>query len=114
MVWIHGPSWLAAWREATSSQPAVTAPGESVGRSPEDLVTHAERKAKAAADKAELEVQILTGSLVKIDEIRPDIEYAAEPFRTAAESMCPMCRQKQFEACEESEKRLHDRFAANS
>lgn len=110
VVWIHGPSWFAAWRDAASSASKPAASVDQVGRSPDDLVSHAERKVKAQADLAELDVQVRLGELIRVEDVRPDIEYSAEPFRTAAETMCPSCKQKQLEACDESMVRLAERF----
>lgn len=75
-VYFYAPVWLLQWAAT------ATSPQRANGRVSSD---HKQRKEKAQADKAELEVLRLRGELIHVDDVLRDYERLAGNIRRALE-----------------------------
>lgn len=94
--------------EALAWYRQFVADGPDTPRTPAD--DDAQRLKRAQADKAELELDLLRGDVIRVEELLPDIDYVAEPWKTVASVACKGCKQHLISAGEEAEQRINERF----
>lgn len=107
-VYFYGPVWLLQWAEYS------TRPERINGRAGPVADDDARRLTKAKADKAELELEMLRGTVTRVEHIKAGLEAGAKALREAAENMCPSCQQMHSSACDESARLISDFFANES